>query len=589
MFHSRSGFATAVARSNDSLERSIRRLDQDVKRSGRISRRDIEEILDEIRLTQSATSSQSLLVIRCCGNLVPDELPEVRTKLVKEIWKTLNKLNIQMDISHYNALLRVYLENEYNFSPTEFLADLESKGIEPNRVTYQRLIAHYCQRGDIEGATKILEFMREKQLPVNENVFNALIMGHSVAGDMESAADILKVMKQAGLEPSSDTYTTLLSGYAKQGNLQEIEKIFDTCDKNDIYFLDKDILEVIYHLAVGGHGKSIDSLLSRIRKGAGFNQDAVNAILRLINKGEEETAFRILLTMTRGTRSDGELLDTGGFFVKQLVKAGSPIQSIFEICKKLEDEEFNPRASLIALEAAVTNGKIDLTCALLKKVQELGGPIRQHFFWPLICSAKSQNEVLDVLLLMQKEFNLQPNGETVREYAIPTLKEKQYDKIITLLRGAGVSVSTIATSVVYQALLDMNLSEAARLASMYQVYYSPFMYRRPLLLALNKTKDFDAYILLVRHIYENISRLSMLNKEHDEDEVVADSDEIDTDAKVNRNNQADVLGRIVHDACSYFKSNRAEMLHNILNGLVNQGLSISNNQAARIQEKLGRY
>lgn len=67
------------------------------------------------------------------GNLVPEELPEFRTTLVQDIWKTLGKLNVSMDISHYNALLRVYLENEHPFSPTEFLADLESKGIEPNR------------------------------------------------------------------------------------------------------------------------------------------------------------------------------------------------------------------------------------------------------------------------------------------------------------------------------------------------------------------------------------------------------------------------------------------------------------------------
>lgn len=38
-----------------------------------------------------------------------------------------------MDISHYNALLRVYLENEYDFSPTEFLSELQSKGVEANR------------------------------------------------------------------------------------------------------------------------------------------------------------------------------------------------------------------------------------------------------------------------------------------------------------------------------------------------------------------------------------------------------------------------------------------------------------------------
>lgn len=213
-----SGFATAAAGNNSQgLDRSLKRLDEDVRRSGRISRRDLEEVLEEIRVNRSATSAQSLLVIRCCGNLVPEELPEVRTALVQEIWKTLDSLNVAMDISHYNALLRVYLDNEHAFSPTEFLADLKSKGVEPNRVTYQRLISRYCQEGDIEGATKILEYMREKQLPVNEYVFNALIMGHSQADDLESATGILAVMAQAGLQPSADTYTTLLSGYGRKG------------------------------------------------------------------------------------------------------------------------------------------------------------------------------------------------------------------------------------------------------------------------------------------------------------------------------------------------------------------------------------
>lgn len=179
-----SGFCSAVtenigSREDTGIERQLRRLDNDVRRLGRISRRDLEDVLEELRSQRSATSSQSLMVIRCCGNLVPEELPEVRTALVEEIWKTLKAINVPMDISHYNALLRVYLENENNFSPTSFLADLEAQSVEPNRVTYQRLIARYCQQGDIDGATRILEFMREKNLPVNEAVFNSLILGHS--------------------------------------------------------------------------------------------------------------------------------------------------------------------------------------------------------------------------------------------------------------------------------------------------------------------------------------------------------------------------------------------------------------------------
>lgn len=81
-----------------------------------------------------ATTTQSLLLIRCCGGLVPEEPPAARTKLAKDIWKMLESFGVPLDISHYNALLRVYLENEHSFNPMKFLAMLEEKAIQPNRV-----------------------------------------------------------------------------------------------------------------------------------------------------------------------------------------------------------------------------------------------------------------------------------------------------------------------------------------------------------------------------------------------------------------------------------------------------------------------
>jgi len=47
-----------------------------------------------------ATPSQSLMVLRCCGNLVPDELPENRTILVQQIWQALNQIGMKLFI-HY--------------------------------------------------------------------------------------------------------------------------------------------------------------------------------------------------------------------------------------------------------------------------------------------------------------------------------------------------------------------------------------------------------------------------------------------------------------------------------------------------------
>lgn len=77
---------------------------------------------------------------------------------------------------------------------------------------------------------------------------------------MESAEGVLDVMNESKLEPSSDTYTILASGYAKTGNIQKINEIINICESKEIYLNDKDFLEIVYSLAVSGHGKEIDQV-----------------------------------------------------------------------------------------------------------------------------------------------------------------------------------------------------------------------------------------------------------------------------------------------------------------------------------------
>ncbi|XP_069704273.1 leucine-rich PPR motif-containing protein, mitochondrial [Periplaneta americana] len=559
-------------RNDSSLDRSLKRLDQDVRRTGRITKRELEDVLEELRHTRSATSTQSLLIIRCCGNLVPEASPEVRTQLVNEIWKTLENIGVPMDVSHYNALLRVYLENEHPFSPTEFLANLEHKGVEPNRVTYQRLIARYCQQGDIEGATRVLEFMREKQLPVNENVFNALIMGHSQAEDMESAAGILGVMQQAGLEPSADTYTTLLCGYAKKGDIDAIIKILEQCDAKDIELLDKDYMDVIYALAVNNHLDHIDELINRMKQSAGYNQDAVNLILRLVNHGYEDVAFKILLTMPRPTRSDGEQNLVGSFFIRQMVKTCRPIEKITSICERLEKEDLNPRALFIATECSLQSGDINQACALLHVMREKDLPIRQHYFWPLLAShSKNVNNILNILSHMCTEFKLAPGGETLRDYVIPSLANKSSDEIVTLLRDTGITVASAASAVVNYHLTLGSIAEAAKVALRFRAYYSAPVLRRPLVQAYIRTEDRDSFITILRQIHDSVDRA-----------VAADEESAGSVP-----DRTEIVGNFVMDIATFSRKNRPARIEAVLQGLLDQGLSLSNSSAERLQNKLG--
>lgn len=454
------------------------------------------------------------------------------------------------------------------------------------------MISRYCQQGDIDGATHILEFMREKQLPVNENVFNALIMGHSNADDIESAAGILGVMTQAGLEPSADTYTTLLCGFARKGDVDSISKYIELCEQKEIHLLDKDYLEVVYALAVNGHEDKIDAVLSKLSKSVGYNQDAVNIILRLVNKGKVNTAVTILKTMPRSTRMDGELNDTGSFLIRQLVKADRSTEIILSVCSELESTSMHAKPVFVALEEALKEGKNQVARNLLLELKKKGSEIRQHYFWPLIATAKNQDEAFEVVNFMVNEFKQELSGQTIRDYIIPKLSDQNYDKQVATLRNYGVSPATACTCVAYSAIKKDDLAGAARIMNTFDAYFSPALFRKPLLFALTSKRDFDNYIKCVRSVHDGVPRLQNLNSnqiKEVEDENSEGGVQEDTAADSSRTDklQADIVGSFVVDAVMNIRQQKIEALQTILEGLVAQGLSISGQKAEIIQNRIG--
>lgn len=77
---------------------------------------------------------------------------------------------------------------------------------------------------------------------------------------MESAEGVLSLMEESNLEPTSDTYTLLASGYAKNGDIAKVVNVLDTCDNKEINLSDKEYLDIVYSLAINGHGDKIDQV-----------------------------------------------------------------------------------------------------------------------------------------------------------------------------------------------------------------------------------------------------------------------------------------------------------------------------------------
>uniref|UniRef100_A0A8C8EV07 PROP1-like PPR domain-containing protein n=1 Tax=Oncorhynchus tshawytscha TaxID=74940 RepID=A0A8C8EV07_ONCTS len=402
---------------------ALAKLDSSVRRTGRITKTLLLRIFHDICRTGYPSGNQALLLLRSCGSLLPEMPLAERTELAHRIWDKLQELGASYDASHYNALLKVYLQNEFKFSPTEFLAKMEAAGVQPNRVTFQRLIAAYCHDGDIEGASTILGFMKSKDLPITEAVFNSLVTGHARAGDMESSESILQVMKGAGIEPGPDTYVALLNAYAERGDMDKIKQTLEAVENTDTSLMDRDLMQVVFSLSKAGHQQHVPEIVERMRHERGYVPDAMNLCLSLITQGQEDTAFTVLKTfptLQQETQS-GDSPTLGNFFLRHCVNMDKPVDKVARYCKELQDSSYHATPLQFTLYCCLEAKKTATAVEVMKMMKEQGQPIRPHYFWPLLTQhAKDQNTtgIMEVLKGMQ-ELDVPADVETMSFYVLP--------------------------------------------------------------------------------------------------------------------------------------------------------------------------
>lgn len=490
---------------NNELDAIIYNLDMDARRLGRLTREDVENLLLKIKELEKVTSAQGLLIIRCCGALMPEEFRHVRVQLANRIWDTLRELNCPLDVSHYNVLLKVYLENEQQFSPIEFLSNMESSGIIANRVTYQRMIARFCAEGDIDGASKILEFMKEKEIAVNEMVFNELIFGHAKINDMAGAKNIIEVMTNAQLEPSSRTYFTLARGYALHGNLEGVIHTIEEAERNQTSLTDKDYLNIIYTMAVNGHEDKIDDILKRPSIGVSYNQECINIILELINAGKDQLAFKIFQTMPTMLGRDGNVASSGLFLIRQMVRAERPTELVLEVCKKLGvSNNFNDgltRATFYALAYK----KPAHALLFIKEMGAEGLPIRNHYFWPVFVEkAKEGEQAIYGVLREMGDLGCPPSNETLVEFVLPHIDTLNPELIIEKFRAMNHSVDFIISQLTAFYLTQQQPAKAAELLDKHPVSLVPSIIAKALALAIKGTENIEPILKILSHLVKNL-------------------------------------------------------------------------------------
>ncbi|XP_070771978.1 leucine-rich PPR motif-containing protein, mitochondrial [Enoplosus armatus] len=486
---------------------ALAKLDSSVRRTGRITKTLLLRIFHDICRTGYPSGNQALLLLRSCGSLLPEVPLEERTELAHRVWEKLQELGAQYDVSHYNALLKVYLQNEFKFTPTDFLGKMEAGNVQPNRVTYQRLIAAYCQNGDIEGASTILGFMKSKDLPITEAVFNSLVTGHARAGDIESAKNILTVMQGAGIEPGPETYVSLLNAYAEKGDLDSLKKTLEAAESADCSLMDRDIMQVIFTLAKAGHQQHISEMVERLRHERGYVPDAMNLCLSLITHGQEDTAFHILKTFPT-LQSDSFSADSpnlGNFFLRHCVNMDTSLEKMGRYCKELQEPNLHAAPLSFTLSCALEANKTGMSIELMKMLKEQDLPIRPHYFWPLLTQhLKDKNTagVVEVLKGMQ-ELGVSADVETLSNYILPVFPSMEASR--QALKDAGVSLESegfLASEV--RSVAVNNLAELHTLLSDPSFPSLDLsIFRSSLILGFRKSADVESMAKITELLYKD--------------------------------------------------------------------------------------
>ncbi|XP_072023919.1 leucine-rich PPR motif-containing protein, mitochondrial-like isoform X2 [Amphiura filiformis] len=429
----------AESTAGPSHTRAMREFEDMVHSRGEVSKQKFMSVYNALCNAGSVTPNQAILLIRSCGSLLKSLPSEERNDLLVQVWDKLAELGIHYDVTHYNALLMAYLENGYKFSPMELLAQMESKGVEPNRITYQRLIKAYCRQGDVQGATLILNVLKSKGLTVTESVFNSLIEGNAKAGDIESARKIIDSMRDLGIEPSLDTYTALASVYVEQGDKDKIKEVMSEAEASGFTLTPNFYFKIIHGLTSSGHKEHVKEFVDKVDLRYS-TPDAIRLAVDLWGQGGYEESFTILQSLKHLDNKWARQRSVQEFIETMVTSSSGPgTEKLIDYLDQIHELHLHEEPYTHALQQSLrTQDNTELSLAIMKKMQDKNIPVRTHYFYPLLAkkrhlSKKNEREegVLSVISTMLG-MGIKTEPETYSEYVMGELPDN-FDEIMELI------------------------------------------------------------------------------------------------------------------------------------------------------------
>ncbi|XP_015177502.1 PREDICTED: leucine-rich PPR motif-containing protein, mitochondrial-like [Polistes dominula] len=392
-----------------------------------------------------------LILLKCCGNSLPDVDLPTRQKLTNQVWNLLQKKGCQLTLEHYNCLLGVYAQNLESINPREFL---DKMTIKPDQSIYCSLLNLISKIENVEllVTSDIISKMKENLDTWDKEIFNMIVKVYAMQGNIEEAKEVIKKMESNKIMPSPDTYIYLAYGFAKVGNISNVMETFEKYHPNTI-----NIMEVIKILSRNGHGEHIESILTFLPKSLKLNELNLitNNIIELIHAGDRINTIKILSNLS----SSPEVIDTYVEYVKCFVdediQSNKSDEDILQMIREIINYNCSPHIINEATKIAMHNGRRSLALTLFEDMKKNDIPVRSHYYWPLLLQAQKNANELYSLISHMISLNVEVDKNTLIEYVLPFINVINPMKTITELKQKEINFLTVVRSVC-AFLLDNN-------------------------------------------------------------------------------------------------------------------------------------
>ncbi|XP_076640035.1 leucine-rich PPR motif-containing protein, mitochondrial-like [Colletes latitarsis] len=482
---------------SNSFQYNIMRLHQDVKQQY-VKLKDMKEIIEDIENNnRDLSSSESIMLLKCCGNLMYDTSLKWRQTLTNCVWNHINKKNHELTIEHYHALLNTYIDNSSAINSDEFLKNMIVK---PQYDTYCLLFNLTSKLGDIASTEALISNIHNENFPLSEDAYNALIYVYAINGEVLKAKHVINTMMAENIIPSAKSYEQLMYAFAKTDDIESLTETLKTTTMSMSY-----LMELVKFLSLSGKGMHIPKILKYMHPLRKSEKDVLAVIVQLVNAGHFSDAYRIITEIPIQDTFENTRKTFAFCFVKEMIESNGDQQALLKFINDFEIKyhilEIWEKAAQFALNA---NNKT-LTLTIFTEMKKRGMVIQCQYYWPLLSKICRDKDYDDIYLIIRhmSSLDVKIDSETFISFVFPYINTSDPVRTVQKIYEHGVPlIRTIAPFMKF--LFSVNrVKESLHVCRIYNKKVDCQDMLDSLILHYNLTKDIHSAIYLLFDLSSN--------------------------------------------------------------------------------------